>query len=211
MDYYSLEVVCLYKHFIVHKKVEKKRISINMVIVIAFFCLSALGFLTSFVAKDYYSTLSSTISVIYNNPVDPLYNDAGNIIFTGLLKSNKYNVSKDVELKLPVLSTKTTVGENFISFEIDKSIMVTAACDGVVEDLGVNSDGHKFVKIKHSKNITTLYNNIDVAGVVVGDEVKAGADIATAKVGHTVTFVVLNDGVAVTNLSINQNKIMWQN
>ena len=209
MDYYLLNVINLYKHNIVYNKVEKKRHLNLLMVAIIFVAVTVLAFGSTLLFGGYKETLAGVISYVYN-PINPLYNDSSNIVFTSNLTYNQYNVEKDVEFLVPVITNKITFEQASITFEITDSVLVTASADGVVENVGTLESGAKYILIKHSKSLNTRYENVDIAGVVPGDEVHAGQDIATAKVGATVSFVVLYQNEPVENLVVRQNLVIWE-
>lgn len=210
MDFFEFEIVNLYKHQIVHIKEKKKRFTIKtFALSLAFILLVGCAFGLKYIFTDYGKVLSSAISYIYD-PVNPLYNDMGHIIFTNSNAFQEFNVIKDVSLIVPINTIKMQVEDNFISFEITSSVMVFASASGVVTVVSNLENGSKYIEIKHSKNISTRYENIDIAGVVPGEVVKSGQEIATAKFGSVVKFTVLKDGEPVSNLKVVQNKIVWE-
>lgn len=209
MDDNNLQIINLYRHNIVYVTKVKKNILKSYSFVLAFMLICAVAFSISFIQGEYYKALQTTINYIYN-PVNPLYNDLGHIIFTSNSKYNEYNIEKDVTTIVPIISSKLKAEQDHIAFEVAESVMVMAAADGVVETVDTTADGTRYLEVKHSKSITTRYENVDIAGVVPGDIVKQGQDIATAKTGETVKFYVLKSGKALTNLTINKNKVEWQ-
>ncbi len=210
MDYYTFEIMNLYQHHIVHTRVQKRRFVVrSWMVMILFVVLCGVAFGSSFLFADYGKTLATTISYMYD-PVNPLYNDLGHIVFTNSVGYAEYNVEKTVTFTVPVISNKMTIQTDHIAFEIVDSVMVVASADGVVLKVGTMENGGKYVELKHSKSLVTRYENIDIAGVVPGEVVKSGQDIATAKVGAVVKFSILRNAVAVTNLTLQQNKVVWQ-
>ena len=53
--------------------------------------------------------------------------------------------------------------------------------------------------------------NIGILGVVLGEVVAKGKDIATATVGEVVRFSVYVDGIKQTNITLDKNQILWEN
>jgi hypothetical protein len=209
MEYNVLKVINLYKHYVVYKNTSKRNKFEFVAICVMFLTLTLLSFAINFYNTGFSDAMQTTVSY-FKNPINPLYSDLGHIIFTSC-DAVIYNTEKNVNLIVPVLSSKTTVNNDNLEFIIVDSIMVMASEDGVVEEVGTQANGQKFIKIKHSKSIETRYSNIDIAGVVPGEIVKSGQDIATAKVGEIVRFTVLKNGSVAVGLKINKNKVEWTN
>lgn len=209
MDDNNLQIINLYKHNIVYVTKIKKNVMKGYAYVLAFLLICATAFSISLVQGEYYKTLQTTIQYIYN-PVNPLYNDLGQIIFTSNSKYNEYNIEKDVTTIVPIISSKFNSKQDHIAFEILESVMIMSAADGVVEVVDTTQEGVRYIEIKHSKSLKTRYENVEIAGVVPGDIVKQGQDIATAKTGDIVKFYVIKNGQPQGNLTINKNKVEWK-
>ena len=142
------------------------------------------------------------------SPVSSLYNDNSGVVFTngGVLEKDTVN------LILPIKgATYEILEDGTVEFVVQKSIMVSSCDSGVVIDAGVSLDGVKFVTIKHNASVTTKIENIEILGVEVGETVKSGQDIATAKVDKIVRLRVYQNDVQVSNLKISKSKILWEN
>lgn len=138
------------------------------------------------------------------NPVNSLYNDNSDVIFTnGTIANNDFS--------LPILGSVIENNDDEICFVVAKSIMVMAPSGGVVSECGQTLNGIKYIKIKHSNNIYSVIENVDIIGVEVSDIVKKGTDIATAKVGDIVVLKFFENDIQVSGLTITQSKISWQN
>lgn len=209
MDDNNLQIVNLYRHNIVYVRKVKKNIMKTYSYVLAFLLICAAAFSISLVQGEYYKILQTTIEYIYN-PVNPLYNELGQIIFTSNSKYNEYNIEKDVVTIVPIISSKFSSQQDHIAFEILESVMIMAGADGIVETVDTTQEGLRYIEIKHSKSLTTRYENVEIAGVVPGDIVKQGQDIATAKTGEIVKFYVIKNGQPQSNLTINKNKVEWK-
>ena len=141
------------------------------------------------------------------DPVNSLYNDNSSVIFTGLSSKSK----DSLDFVIPNTSTQIQIDElGNIMISITNSIMIKSIEGGVVEEIGVTNDGIKYIKIMHCIGVSSLIENLDVVGVVEGDCVKRGQDIATAKIGDNITLKLFNDGVQISNIKINQSKIICQ-
>ena len=143
-----------------------------------------------------------TMSKIFN-PVNSLYNDNSDVIFTGgNLTINDFSV--------PLMGANYKIENGTIYFEVKSSIMVKSCGSGIVDEVGISIDGVKYIKIKHSEEIWSLYQNVDILGVQKDQIVKKGQDIATAKVGALVVFQMFNGDAKINNIKINSTKIIWE-
>jgi hypothetical protein len=151
--------------------------------------------------------ICNSMCYIYN-PVNTLYGDTGNIIFTSL-----YSISKEsLDFTLPVVSAKVQLSTNGdVEMIVGDSIMVKATESGVVEDVGVTLDGIKYIRISHSLDVDSVVENLDIIGVKIGDIVKKGQDIATAKEGSVVRLKLYDMDTQTINIKIDKSKIVWLN
>ena len=93
---------------------------------------------------------------------------------------------------------------------VNNSIMVKATEGGVVEEVGTTLDGVKYIKLKHALDVHSVVENLDIVGVAEGDIIKKGQDIATAKVGESIVLKLYLGDSQITNIKINQSKIIWE-
>ena len=196
------EILSLKKNDIILKrKNQKNGLATYSFIFIALFILC---FATN---NTYFGELKENVIKVYN-PVSSLYNDNSKVIFTS---SNVFE--KDtVNLVLPIkASTYEIMTDGTIEFIVGNSIMVTSCESGVVLDVGNTLDGKKFIKINHSNNIVTLIENVDMIGVKIGDILKSGQDVATAKCGDRIHLKIFQNDIQLSNLKISKNKIVWEN
>lgn len=149
-----------------------------------------------------------TCSSIYN-PINPLFNESGGIVFA----SSKFeNISKtNLKFITPIKCGVFEILEGDICFTIDSSIMVVAPEDGIIKEIGYLPNGEKYIEIMHAKNVTTKIENIYITGVVSGQVVAKGKDIATVKLGDVVRFSIYENDIKQTNILINKNQIEWEN
>ena len=181
------------------KVIKKKKFNFGW-----FICLFVVAIiLVAGVNKNNLNSIIASMSNVYN-PVNSLYNDNAEIVFTGgnIIEKGSLN------LTVPLRNTEYEITNNGINFFVKNNIMVTSCDSGVVEESGVTNDGVKYIKIKHSNNLFTLIENVDILGVKNSQIIKAGQDIATAKTGQVVTLKILLDDVFVTNLKITNNRII---
>jgi hypothetical protein len=150
--------------------------------------------------------LSNYMSYVFD-PVNSLYNDNSSVVFTSSM------VSKDkLNFVLPIVGANSTIDElGNIQLKVNDSIMVKAIEGGIVEEVGVSNDGIKYIRILHTVNICSVIENLDVVGVKDGQVIKIGQDIATAKLGSIVTLRLFENNTQITDIKLNQSKIIWQN
>ena len=154
-----------------------------------------------------FGEIAEKMCYVYN-PVNSLYNDNSDAIFTNGIFSEK----EKLNLVLPIKGAVAEVlSDGTIQFEIMDSIMVVACESGVIDEVGITTDGVKYIKIKHKLDVTSLIENVDIIGVQRGDMVKSGQDIATVKKGEFVRFQLWQNGIIVSNLKLYQSKILWEN
>lgn len=176
---------------------RKKYRSIIYVCVLFFVILSNIMLVTD---KKYQIIVNSVGA--NGSPVNSLYNDNSDIIFTN---------NKIYDFVLPINGSIVSVqNDGNIMFDVVKSIMVMASEDGVVFQISSTLDGIKFIKIKHGDQLFSVIENVDIIGVSEGDIVKRGQDIATAKVGSSVTMRIIKNDIQITNITVNKSKIIWE-
>ena len=152
------------------------------------------------------SQLCNSMCYIYN-PVNSLYSDNSNIIFTNVNAINK----EILDFVVPITGAESHItARGDIEFTITNSIMVKTIEGGVVEEVGTTIDGVKYIKILHSLDVYSLIENVDILGVSKGEIVKKGQDIATAKVGHVVVLKLFDGNTQINNLVIKHSKILWE-
>lgn len=151
--------------------------------------------------------VGSSIAYIYN-PVNSLYSDNSSIVFASVGLIDK----ESLDFTLPMSGCVVDVLEHGdISLLVNNSIMVKATESGVVEDVGITLDGVKYIKIKHSVDMSSVVENVDIVGVKKGDIVKRGQDIATAKTGEKVVLKLFMLDNQISKIKLNQSKIVWEN
>lgn len=165
-----------------------------------------IGVLLCFFLSSNLTELKNNIAYVYN-PVNSLFNDNSPAIFTSINALEKENLS----FVIPVRGGKYNISnDGTLSIIITDSIMVNSIEAGVVEDIGITNNGIKYIKIIHCLNVLSIIENVDILGVAKGDIIKKGQDIATAKVGDTVTLRIIDNDVQVSNIKIQESKIIWQ-
>ncbi len=207
--YNNAEILNLYKHTINYKKQQhkSKKLSAFMfvfVIMMPIVTFGAMKLYNQDFDQDYLSTVYS-----YYNPFYSPYYEMGDVAFT----SNGYVflVTKDLEFGYPVTFSKAEVENGQVNLEVSDNILIKAPEDGVVSKIGKTQNNVNYIKINHGGNVETIIENFEVMGLKEGAVVKKGKEIATAKLGDTVVFKVVADGVIVTDYELKDNVIEWTN
>jgi hypothetical protein len=200
----NVEILSLKKNDIVYVVKLKKRKKINF---------SKINFVTFIVGVFAYFSLTSInyvslVASVFYSPVNSLYNDSSEVVFTsgGDIQKEKFiftipNIGGDYEV----------LEDGAILICAKNSIMIKSCEDGIVDDVGVDLDGNKYIKINHGKKYQTIISGVDISGVDKGVIVKRGQDIATSQISHKIFLRIYENGVQVKNPKIEQNKIVWEN
>ncbi len=190
------------KHVYANKVSYKNYVvSAVLLLIILLGCISVKNLKT-----DY--SVSDLMLKVYN-PINQLFNYEGGIIFT----NNSLQVINNKVLKFitPIKCSNITNINGELNYEIDSNIMVVAPEAGVIKEIGVLPNNQKYIEILHGKNIISRIENVYIVGVVAGQVVSKGKDIATVKLLETVKFMLFEDGVKLTNIALKNNEITWQN
>lgn len=189
----NLKVTNLVQNKYVYRVLKTKPIrksNIVSSIVIFVLCIATLYGMS--VSNNNYTTdIVSTISYI-NNPIDPLYSDMGDIVFTssdGIVKLDEGND----DYTLPVTYRDYTIGEKCIEFDI-ASPLVCSIEKGVVSDIYVIGNNIKCIKIKHSRNVYSILENVDILGVHIGALVSKGQKLGTASMDSKIKLYLEVNG-----------------
>lgn len=157
---------------------------------------------------DVFNGYDQLCTEIYN-PIDALFNDNGGIVFTSKMLNN---INKNnLKFVTPIKCSDISIVDDTINYVIDNSIMIIAPEDGIIKSIGYLPNGEKYIEIAHSKNIVSRLENIYITGVVTGQVVAKGKDIATARMDSVVRFSIYEDGIKISNLKLNKNVITWEN
>lgn len=204
----NLKVTNLVQNKYVYRVLKTKPIrksNIVSSIVIFVLCIATLYGMS--VSNNNYTTdIVSTISYI-NNPIDPLYSDMGDIVFTssdGIVKLDEGND----DYTLPVTYRDYTIGEKCIEFDI-ASPLVCSIEKGVVSDIYVIGNNIKCIKIKHSRNVYSILENVDILGVHIGALVSKGQKLGTASMDSKIKLYLEVNGelkdISISGKSICEN------
>lgn len=189
------------KHLYVKKITKNNIMTFSVTILLVVMLVLGLKFSNNFSGYDQLCTK------VYN-PINPLFNDNAVIMFTSkvLDKLSK----KTLKFITPIKCSNIEFSDGDINYTIDASIMIISPEDGIINSIGYMPNGEKYIEIAHSKNIVSRIENIYITGVVAGQVVAKGKDIATASIGSVVKFSVYEDGAKITNLKLNKNVISWE-
>ena len=132
------------------------------------------------------------------NPISELYRDVEVASF----------VNGNFSFIVPIKTDQYVIGDNSIEFKVGSSIMVYSPANGMIES--IDGSNRKTIKIKHSENVFSVISNVEIVGVKVGEIVKQGKEIATAKVGETLTFSIEKDGRYINGLYLNKSYVKWK-
>lgn len=202
----KIKVCSLTKKSIQHLYVKKinKHNFVTFGIMLLMVMLSVLGI--KYI--DVFNGYDQLCTEIYN-PIDALFNDNGGIVFTSKMLNN---INKNnLKFVTPIKCSDISIVDDTINYVIDNSIMIIAPEDGIIKSIGYLPNGEKYIEIAHSKNIVSRLENIYITGVVTGQVVAKGKDIATACMDSVVRFSIYEDGIKISNLKLNKNVITWEN
>ncbi len=195
----NVQILKITKTEIIIKKPRKpKRLMVSSLILIIL--------LTVVLSMEGLSTIASGMVHIYS-PVNSLYNDIGDVVFTDGVVVEK----EMLDFIIPIRGGNVEVdASGNILFYVDNSIMVKSPEAGVIDDIGFSNDGKKYIKIRHTIEMYSIISNVDVIGVTQGEVVKKGTDIATAKENEIVSMQILENNIPLSNIKVNQSKIIWK-
>lgn len=189
------------KHVYLKKLIKRNYLFCGVAMVLIMLSMCAIKYVDAFNGYD------KLCAEIYN-PINPLFNDSGNMVFA----SSKFDAvnKKNLNFVIPIKCSQIQNLNGDLCFTVDASIMIIAPEDGIVSAVGLLPSGEKYIEIKHSKNIVSRIENIYLTGVVSGQVVAKGKDIATANMGEVVRFLVFEDGVKITSLKVEKSSVIWE-
>lgn len=197
----SKAIILSIKQNLICQQKTKKRSGVvfisSFIIVIFLLCMS--------IESVSFGEFAHSVCYIYN-PVNSLYGDNSAIVF-----ANTNLPANNTDFTIPIVSNKYEVLVNGdVVFEVVNSIMVKSIEDGIVEECGISNDGIKYIKIRHTIDVYSIIENVDIIGVNVYDKVKQGQEIATAKLGQNIKLQIFVKDEKLQNLQIHQSKIIWK-
>lgn len=206
MPIHNVEITNVYKNRDIEYRVLKQRYnkriySMIIMIVVPILVLGCIAIYSESSLKDIYHNVCNLYNPIYSP-----YAETGSITFAGAFDyENDYD-----DIEMPILSSDIRIdNDGTIIAKVKESILIKSVLDGVVESI-TESDGVKVVRIIYSDSIAVDYINLDVAGVNVGNIVKKGKEIGTAKLGSEVSFKVYYNNHQIDGIKIENNKLVWQ-
>lgn len=194
------EILSIKKNEIVIKNPKRARVTMLVL------SLITIVFTIAIFSHEGMRDFTSSMVYVYN-PVNSLYSDNSGVVFTSGLVLEKEALDFIIPIKGSSVSVDST---GTITFEVGGAIMVMSPESGVVDEVGFSLDGKKYIKIRHSVEVYSVIQNVDMVGVSAGQVVKRGEDIATSKEGENVTMQLLLNGTPISGLKINQSKIIWK-
>lgn len=196
----TVEILSIKKNEIIIKKPAKVK-SPMLIVSIMIIMLTMAIF-----SHESMNSIASSMVYVYN-PVNSLYSDNSGVVFTGGLV-----LEKDyLDFNIPIKSSSIQIDEGgTVSLLVGTSIIVKSSEAGVVDEVGFSNDGYKYIKIRHTTEVYSIISNLSIVGVSEGQVVKRGEDIAVAKEGEYVYMQILLNGLQVSNLKLNQSKIVWK-
>lgn len=200
----SVKTVCNnnIKHIYI-KKVNKLNNKISMIM-----CGVLMLFTLGIKYVDIFDGYDQICAEIYN-PINSLYNENNGIVFAS--KNLDWVDKNKLKFVTPIKCGQFVIEDGVISYTIDSSIMVIAPESGIVTGVGYLPNGEKYIEITHSSGVKTRIENIFLTGVVNGQVVAKGKDIATVKLNEIVKFSIYENNEIITNIKLNKNQIEWQN
>ena len=177
---------------------KNKNLVITMVMFIL--CISVVYGLK--ISTSYADDIISTISYI-QNPIDSLYSDIGDIVFTSA--GEKIILKKDLDFVSPIIYGNCSALDNCIEFDVASPVICSME-KGVVSDIYIIGNNVKCVKIKHNRNVYSVIENVDVLGVNIGAIVEKGQKLGTANIGEKLRAYIEEFG-EYKSLSINGKNI----
>lgn len=195
----NVKMISLTKNEIVIKYKKKKINYLTISSIGCTFIILLLIFLCHF-----NESFSKKVLTVYN-PVNSLYSDNSDIVFT----SSVITFDK-LEFTIPIVGGSIEIFDNSLQFTIGNSIMIRSIESGVVVDSGQTMEGIKYIKIKHTNNVFSIIENVDIIGVSEFESVKRGQDIATGINGDIVTLKIFKDDIQVPIIKVSQSKIICQ-
>jgi len=156
---------------------------------------------------SYKKVVDSVNDNIFNSFSKDEADSESNIFFVANL-NDKTLGKENPELKLPSLEDYE-LNDGIFIFKAKNNFVVFSAGYGIVKSVGYLENGLKYVEIKHSGNIITRYENLKIVGVGANFLVKKIHIIGTIE--DTFIFKILKNNKVVTNYTIENGEILWQN
>lgn len=127
------------------------------------------------------------------NPIDPLFSDIGDIVFTNGLNIVRLK-NRELNFVVPVIYDNATINDNGIEFDVTANPVLVAIESGVVSDIYVDQNNIKCIKIKHTKDCFSIMKNVGILGVHIGAVVTKGKNIGTVKLPSKINLSIEING-----------------
>lgn len=201
----QLKVIKVIQNNYVYKFKKIKKVSKSLFGTVACFLLVISLYTTFRYINEYRINEIYGMATYISNPINPLYSDMGNVVFT----SNDGVVildNKQLEFSVPVIYKSYRILDKSIEFEVGENPIISSIEKGVVSDIYVTSNNVKCIKIKHSNNMFSIIENVDILGVNIGAMVSKNQKIGTAKNDINILLSIEKSGEKIP-LYINGNNV----
>lgn len=193
MEYYKLRIISLKCNSIIYKQIKHKKQNKNIIFsLVIFLTILCSLFSLKFLDINNFNQIMNTAAYL-QNPVNPLYSDMGNIVFTSGYSVYRLK-NKELNFDVPLIYKNVNQLDNSLEFTTSTNLVLNATEDGVVSDIFMVGTNVKCIKIKHSNNVFSIIENIDILGVVNGQVVKQGQNIGMLKADSTVKMYIIVGG-----------------
>ena len=160
MEYYKLKIISLKYNAIIYKQIKHRKQNRKILFsLVVFAILLCSVFTLKFIDVENVNQVLNTAAYL-QNPINPLYSDMGNIVFT-----DGFNIvrlkNKDLDFEVPLIYKNVNQLDNALEFTTSDNLVLTAPEDGVVTDIFMVGTNVKCIKIKHSNNVYSIIANID--------------------------------------------------
>lgn len=139
------------------------------------------------------------------SPITSLYSDKNDLQFTW---SDSFVVEDGYEFYLPLMSNNIKIVDGNIIIQASLSTIIKPIESGVIESIGDSIDGVRYIKIKHSENLYSIIENIDIISVHTGDYVTRDTIVGTSNINDSIICSLYKDDSRLKNISIYKNKIL---
>lgn len=186
---------------------KKKKLKINKVFILSFFCfaiLMVLQFVNTSFTNDLLRTVNSITQV--GKPTAELFDEEANVFFVSFFNSISLGNKLPVEFQLPLVYKDIDTNGDVIKLVAANNV-VAAGYDGQVKKIEID-DGRKIVFIEHSGGLVSKYENLEYVGVISGQIIKQGMTIGSIKQGDELklSFMIKNNPV---KFEIENNKVRF--
>ena len=191
----------------IKNKNNKNKLKRQLIFSVVCFCLlvSQVMYARLFLGENINSIIVSASKVF--NPLVQLYSEEQDGYFVS--NKNIFVANYELSFMLPVRTNDVTVLDGEIALKIKDSIMVYAPEGGIITECGESNFHTKYIKIMHNEHTFSIIDNLDVIGCNVGDIVKKGRELATAKQDSVIKLSIYFENQKIQNLQVEKNIISW--